>query len=150
MGTLEPGFQRLHWPPLVKEIEHTKDYPGYRYKYFTSFRELDSYFSGLCGHNWREQEWAVYWINQHKETQNDDRRDPDPIRPKAPTGNRRDIKLIHKLCRDYLDSHVGTKISTYKLARWLLSEHDINVNQATIWRFVKRYKAEKLKLESTG
>lgn len=140
MGTLEPGFQRLHWPPLVKEIEHTKDYPGYRYKYFTSFQELNSYFSDLCGHNWREQEWAKYWINQHLETKNDDRKafiSPAPDSSKG--GPRRDIKMIRELVHTYYN--INPKMSSYKIARHIAHEQGITVSHQTVWSILKKLRS---------
>jgi hypothetical protein len=139
MGTLETEFQRLHWPPLVRNVVQTKDYPGFRYEFFRSFRELDAYFTEELGKDWRSEPWAKFWINQHKETQNDDRREMNPIKPTKTTGPRRDSKHIYELCDQYMRTTV--KPSSYKFTSHLLTL-DIKINQATAWRMMKKWKAK--------
>jgi len=73
MGILESNVSDKFWPPLVKNVEITSDYPGYKMRYFTSFDELNDYFSKECGEEWMQQEWAKYWIGQHQQTRYEDR-----------------------------------------------------------------------------
>lgn len=145
MGRLEKQFRRLYWPPLVKRAVDSTEFPGYKYEFFTGFRELNEYFTELCGADWMDQEWAVYWRNQHLETKNDDRRDTKydkdkRVTPIGTSGPRRDIKRITQLCADYLIDHQNEKVSSHKLARHLHSEHGIEVHYATVWRILKRIK----------
>lgn len=139
MGTLEPQFRKLHWPPLVREVTQTKQYPGYRYEYFRTFRELNEYFIKLCGTAWREEPWAKYWFNQHMETKNDDRRDPNPIKPKGPTGNRRDTPLLIEIARQWYKE--TKKLSSGELTRHFATL-DLKVSRDTSWRIIKKIKSE--------
>lgn len=137
MGTLEEGFERLHWPPLVRNVVITKESPGYRYEFFRSFTELDAYFTNELGTEWKKQEWAQYWFNQHKQTQRDDRKDINP-RLRKPTGPRRDSKLLYTLACAYMTENPRT--SSYKLVDYFKTI-DITIAQKTAWSFIRRWKA---------
>jgi hypothetical protein len=139
MGILETEFSRLHWPPLVREVVQTIEYPGYRYEFFRSFRELDAYFTEELGKDWRSEPWALFWINQHKETQNDDRREFSTVKPTKTTGPRRDSKQLYDLCHTYMCT--VEKPSSYKFTNYLRAM-DIKINQATAWRMMKRWKTK--------
>lgn len=75
MGILEPNLRNTHWLPVVKQAVLTKEYPGYRYEMFSSWAALDEYLKSQCGKDWQIQPWADFWLNQHKQTQNDDYRE---------------------------------------------------------------------------
>jgi hypothetical protein len=138
MGTLEPEFYRLHWPPLVRSVRITKQYPGYSYEFFETFQELDKYFTEHCGPEWQSQAWAKFWINQHLQTKNDDRKEQIELtstKPRKNTGPRRDTQEIFELCKQYLES-VDYKVSSRKLAAHLRN-HDINITHMTAWRIIK-------------
>jgi hypothetical protein len=142
MGRLEEGFERLHWPPLVREIVITDQYPGYRYEFFKSFRELNEYFCKECGDDWRTQPWAIYWISQHEETKHDDRQEEQAklrSQPMKRTGNRRDIKMIYQIGIQLLTEN--PRLSSYKLVA-KLKEYDITISQKTAWRLIKDYKEQ--------
>lgn len=148
LSRLEPNFHRLYWPPILLEGLHTPGQINPDAKFIRGFDELDAYFTKLCGSDWMNQEWARYWRGQHQESKTDDVRDlkyekQNRVKPLANTGPRRDRELIKRLCFEYLSSNQGTKISSYKLARWLKSEHDIVVNQKTTWTIIKRYQNAK-------
>jgi hypothetical protein len=41
--------RRITIPQLVKRVDLTREYPGYRYVYFETYAELDAYFTGKNG-----------------------------------------------------------------------------------------------------
>ena len=145
MGRLEPEFRRLHWPPLVREAVETKDYPGYRYEFFSGFNELNRYFTELCGEDWYKQEWAEFWRNQHLETKNDDRKDIDfihdrRIKPLGNDGPKRNGKVIRQLIAEYYKEQPA--VSSYKLARYLRDEHGITITQKAVWSILKKLRSQ--------
>jgi len=143
MGILEPEFSKLHWPPLVREVVQTVQYPGYRYEFFKSFRELDSYFAEHVSPDWKHEAWAEYWINQHLETKNNDRRELEsklqPALNKAYRTGARDMQQISKLTFAYLNEN--PKTSSYKISMWLKS-HGIEVSQKSAWRMLRKWKSD--------
>lgn len=144
MGRLESQFKRLYWPPLVKETVTSKEYPGYRYEFFSGFTELNKYFTNLCGPDWHNQEWAIYWRTQHQETKDDDRRDykfdkEQRVTPLNNTGSRRDMKSIRAHCADIYAEN--PQISSYGLARQLLAKHDITLSQKMAWIILKKFRS---------
>lgn len=138
MGILEPGFNVLHWPPLVRNVVQTTQFPGYRYEFFRSFKELDAYFTEQIGKDWRNESWAEFWINQHLETKNDDRQQfqekpvNSPIRTK-----RREMPDITAVAVAYLNEH--PKTSSYKLVTYLKTQN-IHITQNPAWRIIKKWK----------
>lgn len=136
MGILEPEFSRLHWPPLVREIVQTVEYPGYRYEFFRSFTELDAYFTAEIGSHWRTELWARYWINQHKESQREDRKDADP-RLRKPTGPRRDMAIVR--AESHIQLELTPTLSSYKLVT-VLKTKDITITQKTAWDIIRKWK----------
>ncbi len=142
MGVLESEFRLLHWVPLVREVVQTTYYPGYRYEFFKSFKELDAYFTEVVGINWRRHAWAEFWVNQHLETKNDDRREwkhiTAPSVTKVYRQGARDIQSISKVAIPYLKEN--PKTSSYKLVRWL-AQFGITISQKSAWRIIKRWKA---------
>lgn len=50
---------------LVKEIEEINTAPGWKYRFFQSFEELDQQFKIWFGEDWRQQEWAKFWLRDH-------------------------------------------------------------------------------------
>lgn len=136
MGILEPEFRKLHWPPLVREVVITAQHPGYRHEFFKSFRELDAYFRATVHDNWRQEAWAEFWIGQHKETQNDDRRDLQTVKKKT-RARPRDMLAITRVAIDYLNVH--SKVSSYKLCEYLKT-CGISIDQKSAWRIIKRWK----------
>lgn len=137
MGILEDGFSRLHWPPLVRTVTQTTEYPGYRYEFFRSFGELDSYFSELLGTSWRSEEWARYWMNQHAESKREDRKLANPRQRKS-TGPRRDAPLLYALSVEHLNNYAN--ISSRKLVKHLKDSHDIQITPMTAWRIIGKWK----------
>lgn len=73
MGKLEYEYRDTLFVPVVRDVDTMTIHPGYRYNFFKTFRELDNYFSRTIGSHWQNEEWARYWLNQHKQTQNEDR-----------------------------------------------------------------------------
>jgi len=141
MGILEEGFERLHWPPLVREVIVTVEYPGYRYEFFRSFGELDSYFSRQYGAEWRKEPWAEYWMNQHKETQREDRKDADPRQRKS-TGPRKDAVQLYEIACAYIKTQTAP-VSSRQLSRYFKIEHGITITPMTTWRMIKKYHNER-------
>lgn len=145
MGRLEPEFRRLHWPPLVREAVENKDYPGYRYEFFSSFNELNKYFIELCGPDWMSEEWAIYWRNHHRETQRDDARDlkyemGQRVTPIGRSGPRRDIKQVHTYCEKIIIGNLT--ISSYELVRQLKFRYDITLSQKMAWHILKKLRSQ--------
>lgn len=137
MGKLEPGFSRLHWPPLVKSITNLPTFPGYRYEFFKTFKELDEYMTQECGPDWREQAWCKFWRGQHEQTKHDDRvenkaTDHTPIKN---TGPRRDSTLIYKLALEAYAT--DPKISSRQLVKWI-STKGIVIGHDTAWRLISK------------
>lgn len=151
MGVLESEFRLLHWPPLVREITQTIAFPGYRYEFFRSFKELDAYFSNELGIDWRKESWAEYWIGQHAETKDDDRReykDKDITYAKIYRIGARDMNRIAQFAVAHYISN--PTVSSYKLVGWLKT-HDIHISQKSAWRMIKKWRIAKdtLKLDPT-
>lgn len=140
MSRLEPEFHKLHWPPILVEGHHVPGHTCVDCKFIRSFNELNAYLSDLCGHDWRTQDWAVYWVKQHQQTKDDDRRDAQfennaRVKPLAPSV-RRSGTLIRKLADDYFEN--DPKISSYKLCRLLMRDHDLHVSHVTAWKIIKK------------
>lgn len=152
MGILEREFKLLHWVPLVREITQITTFPGYRYEFFRSFKELDAYFTKELGSGWRKEAWAEFWINQHLETKNDDRREWQnkdiPVDKKIRRTGARDMVDITKLAMVYLTDN--PKTSSYKLVAWLKTQ-GIHISQFPAWRIIKKWKAnpDTLQLDDT-
>lgn len=47
---------------LVKETRNISEHPGYEYKRFSSFGEVNEYFSSIYGEHWTELAWAKHWL----------------------------------------------------------------------------------------
>jgi hypothetical protein len=45
--------------------ENCAQSPGYKYKKFSTFKELDEAFRQWFGEDWRKQEWAIFWLRNH-------------------------------------------------------------------------------------
>lgn len=55
------------WKQVVKEVEQTVAYPGYRYVYFKDDADADVYFRELYGPDWKDLPWARFMINREDE-----------------------------------------------------------------------------------
>lgn len=137
MPMLEEGFERLYWPRLVKEAVWTSAHPGYRYDMFNNFKELDAFFTEECGPDWRKQEWARFWFNQHIESQKKDKREYEMN--KTFQGPRRDMPEVEKACYDILQQ--SPYISSRKLV-FALNRQGVVVSHTTASKIIKRFKEE--------
>ncbi len=114
-------------------------------RFLRSFKELDRYFTELCGPDWMNEEWAIYWRSQHRETQRDDSRDlkyemEQRVTPIGSSGPRRDIKTVRALCASLFNE--DSKISSYALARKLKSRYDISLSQKMAWHILKKLRSQ--------
>ena len=103
------------------------------------------------GSTWRNAAWAEFWIGQHLETKNDDRKRytekdvPITIRTKQ-----REMPDIATVAIAYLNEH--PKTSSYKLVAYLKTQ-GIYLTQKPAWRLIKKWRTapDTLRLdESTG
>lgn len=133
---IEPEVMNKFWPPLVKEAELCATYPGYKYKYFNSFEELDAHFREICGEDWIEQEWAKFWIGQHNMSRRAFKKELElrkngniEIRPRI---NKAVIRQIIKEAKE----HAHCKV-TLKYVKDELEARGYNVSTNTVWRLMK-------------
>ena len=64
--------RRDFWLGLVKSADNIRESPGYRYNFFSSFEEVDRYFTQECGSDWQTQPWAVEWIRANESERDKD------------------------------------------------------------------------------
>lgn len=137
---LEDGLSSKFWPPLVKEVTITRDYPGYKYEFFTNFDDLNNYFTELCGEDWRHQEWAKYWIGQHRSTKYQ-----NSLEIRILTGDVDPAKL--KPFVDYpvvaeniikIQQRLGKKVSALKILKEL-NDIGFDLKKDTVYRIMKKY-----------
>jgi len=57
------------WRSVVKEVQKTVEYPGYKYIYFDHSSDADRYFTDLLGPNWRDQDWAKTFLRRSEKAQ---------------------------------------------------------------------------------
>lgn len=55
---------------LVRETKQKKEHPGYEYKKFRGFSEVNAYFTNLYGENWLELPWAKCWLYEENVKKN--------------------------------------------------------------------------------
>lgn len=144
MGQLEEGFDKLHWPPVLIDGLHVPLHQCIKCVWIKNFKDLNIYFSAICGPDWKSQEWAKYWIGQHEQTKHDDRKEytrevGNRVTPHNSTGPRRDSALIRQLIFRYL-SACDTLPSTRAVMKYLLSTYGIVVWHTLCWRYIKQWK----------
>lgn len=136
--------------------ENCPQHPGYKFNYFDSFQELDNYFKREFGENWREQEWAKFWLRDHNafETREHDRalinergvryrsQNPDSIRNRR---NREGPKQLRyrvapsALASFIVDLQSRGVTSLREVAASIYSEYGIKLSHETIRRIKKKY-----------
>lgn len=124
-------------PALVKEVEITSTHPGYRYVYFTSFNELDQYFRELCGDDWKEQEWAKFWLRDHWRTLKQESK-PMPVAKSKKTKDGVKIKYPKRLVKALAEHYVKEcNLSLRETARALREKDGIALDHSTIAKLLK-------------
>jgi hypothetical protein len=89
------------WRELAHEVEETKEHPGYRYKYFKSFTELDEYMCANVDPNWKDTSWGKFLLraedieSEHTSLSAVDQTDVQPIAPgNSFTANKNDYECL--------------------------------------------------------
>lgn len=62
---------RSIWTSVVKEVEQTTAYPGYRYIYFRDDDDANAYFTEQFGEDWFQLPWAQFMLGLGDEEQAD-------------------------------------------------------------------------------
>lgn len=140
MGVLEDGLSDKFWPPLVKEISITKDYPGYKYEFFDNYEDLDKYFTDLCGDDWVHQPWAQYWIGQHKLTQRRNKLEIKIMMGEIDPSKTRTFVNYDQIAASIqqIKDKLGRKVSVLKIIKEL-NDSGLNVSKNTVYRVIKKY-----------
>lgn len=144
MGILEDEFRKYRWPPLVKSVTYITTYPGYRHEFFRTFKDLDEYFSQECGADWQTQEWAKFWLGQHMQTRNDDRREyliehkglvPQVDKLRKPRSDHdKIVEYILELKK------LNNKFPSARKLEASLKSSGIVVDHNTVWRILRKIK----------
>lgn len=141
---------------FVYSVEICPQHPGYKYKYFSTFKELDKYFKQEFGPNWRQEEWAKFWLKDHNriETQDYDREEIHKrgkrFRQRTP-GSRRYFQeklgprqLSKKVPPETLAAFIKELqeqgiTSKRKQAEAIREKHGISIGYDTVYRLKKKY-----------
>lgn len=124
-------------PSLVKEVELTTAYPGYRFTYFKSFKELDEYFTQECGFDWKEQEWALFWLRDYWRSVKQDARElREPSRVGTVNNTKPPTHIIKALIEHY---QLEQRMSLRQIAQALQTNDSVALTYSAISKFMKRH-----------
>jgi hypothetical protein len=107
--------RRITIPQLVKRVDLTREYPGYRYVYFETYAELDAYFTAECGPDWRQQEWAKEWF---REEWSEEKAEKEARRRKVQYEENQSYEQVHRKDPESLTSRKVPKHILKSLAQF--------------------------------
>lgn len=135
---LEEGFDRLYWPRTMKGARIISAHPGYIYEFFETYAELNEYFTEICGADWRTQEWAKFWYDQHTESVNSDTRERNFNILKT-YRKKTDADAVYECAKNILIN--APRLSTRKLT-YTLNRQGINISVRSAWKIIQQFKKE--------
>jgi hypothetical protein len=138
------------------DVEMTSIHPGYKFKYFQSYSELDAYFKTQFGENWRQEEWARFWMRDHNsfETREHSRKEIDnrgiASRSKKHGSRRYTTELQgpkqigRRVAKPTLLGLIKLCVSegvtnNRKIAKLLFQNENIEISHQTVWNLRKKY-----------
>jgi hypothetical protein len=121
-------------PSLVKHTEITSAYPGYRYVYFSSFEELNAYFTETCGKDWMETEWAKFWLRDHWRLMKQESRE---YHAKGKAEKPKNSKVPAHILKALIEHYQEQKLSLRAIASRLYENDGITLDYSTISKFMK-------------
>jgi hypothetical protein len=138
---------------MVKETVDLDRFPWWEHKFFDSFNELDAQFKIWFGEDWRDQEWAKFWLRDawNFETREHNRhmiheygkkfkqRTPGSVRDlRAKAGPKRLSRRVPPATLASFIKHLG-EISLRDAVKAIQESYEIKLSHQTIRRIKKKY-----------